>query len=36
MEELNRKGCFKLCNKIITPDIETELIAEYKEKGGQV
>lgn len=36
MEGLNRKGCFKTCNKIITPEIETEVISEYKEMGGQL
>lgn len=36
MEGLNRKGCFKTCNKIITPEIEEEIIAEYKEMGGKL
>ena len=36
MEGLNRKGCFKSCNKIITPDIEEKIIAEYKEMGGRL
>ena len=36
MEGLNRKGCFKPCNKIITPEIEEEIIAEYKEMGGKL
>lgn len=36
MEGLNRKGCFKSCNKIITPEIEEEIIAEYKEMGGKL
>ena len=36
MEDLNRKGCFKSCNKIITPEIEKEVIAEYKEMGGRL
>ena len=34
MEGLNRKGCFKTCNKIITPEIEEKIVVEYKEKGG--
>ncbi len=36
MEGLNRKGCFKSCNKIITPNIEKEIIAEYREMGGKL
>ena len=36
MEGLNRKGCFKSCNKIITPEIEEKIIAEYKEMGGKL
>ena len=36
MEGLNRKGCFKTCNKVITPEIEEKIIAEYKEMGGQL
>ncbi len=36
MEGLNRKGCFKTCNKIITPEIEEAIIAEYKEMGGKL
>lgn len=36
MEGLNRKGCFKSCNKIITPESEEEIIAEYKEMGGKL
>lgn len=36
MEGLNRKGCFKSCNKIITPEIEEEIFAEYKEMGGRL
>ena len=35
MEGLNRKGCFKTCNKIITPEIEEKIIVEYKELGGK-
>lgn len=35
MEDLNRKGCFKNCNKIITPEIEEKIIAEYKKMGGK-
>ena len=35
MEGLNRKGCFKTCNKIITPEIEEKIIVEYKEMGGK-
>lgn len=36
MEGLNRKGCFKTCNKIITPEIEKLIIAEYKDMGGRL
>ncbi len=36
MESLNRKGCFKSCNKIITLEIEEKIIAEYKEMGGKL
>lgn len=36
MEELNRKGCFKSSNKIITPEIEEKIILEYKEMGGKL
>ena len=36
MEGLNRKGCFKTCNKIITSEIEESIIAEYKEMGGKL
>ncbi len=36
MEGLNRKGCFKSCNKIITPEIEEKIIDEYKEMGGKL
>ena len=36
MESLNRKGCFKSCNKLITPQLEAEIIAEYKENGGRL
>ena len=35
MEGLNRKGCFKTCNKIITPEIEEKIVDEYKEMGGK-
>lgn len=35
MEGLNRKGCFKTCNKIITPEIEEKIVVEYKEMGGK-
>ena len=34
MESLNRKGCFKSSNKIITPETEQKIVAEYKEMGG--
>lgn len=36
MEGLNRKGCFKTCNKLITSEMEEEIIAEYKEMGGKL
>ena len=36
MEGLNRKGCFKSCNKIITPEIEEKILAEYKKMGGKL
>ena len=36
MEELNRKGCFKSCNKIITSEIEKDVIKEYVEIGGDL
>lgn len=36
MEGLNRKGCFKTCNKLITSEIEEEVIAEYREMGGKL
>lgn len=36
MELLIRKGCFKECNKIITPEMEEKIIAEYKEMGGKL
>lgn len=35
MEGLNRKGCFKTCNKLITPEIEEKIVVEYKEMGGK-
>lgn len=36
MEGLNRKGCFQTCNKLITPEIEKKIIAEYEEMGGKL
>jgi hypothetical protein len=36
MDDLNRKGCFKSCNKIIAPEIEEKIIVEYKEMGGRI
>ena len=36
MESLNRKGCFKSCNKLITSQLEEEVIAEYTENGGRL
>ena len=36
IEELHRKGCFKSCNKIITPEIEKSIIKEYVEIGGKL
>lgn len=35
MDELYRNGCFKTSNKIITPQIEEEVIREYNELGGK-
>lgn len=36
MESLNRKGCFKSCDKLITSEIEAKIIAEYTENGGKL
>ena len=36
MESLNRKGCFKSCNKLITPQLEAEVLTEYTENGGRL
>ena len=36
MEALYRKGAFKDCNKIISPELEKEIIAKYKEMGGKL
>ena len=36
MESLNRKGCFKTSDKLITPQLEAEVIAEYTENGGRL
>lgn len=35
MGQLERKGCFKYSNKLITPQLEAEVIAEYKKNGGK-
>lgn len=35
MENLERKGCFKYSNKLITPQLEADVIAEYKKNGGK-
>ena len=36
MEALHRKGGFKDCNKIISPEIEEKIIDEYKNMGGKL
>lgn len=36
MESLNRKGCFKSSDKLISPQLEAEIIAEYAENGGRL
>ena len=36
MEALYRKGAFKDCNKIISPEIEEKIINEYKSMGGKL
>lgn len=36
MESLNRKGCFKSCDKVITSELEAKIIAEYTENGGKL
>ena len=36
MEALYRKGAFKDCNKIISPEIEKKIIDEYKNMGGEL
>ncbi|WP_335940359.1 AAA domain-containing protein [Fusobacterium polymorphum] len=36
MEALYRKGGFKNCNKIISPEIEEKIIDEYKNMGGKL
>lgn len=36
IETLNRKGCFKSCNKLITPQLEAKIIDEYIENGGRL
>lgn len=36
MEALYRKGAFKDCNKIISPEIEKKIIDEYKNMGGKL
>lgn len=36
MEALYRKGAFKDCNKIISPEIEEKIIDEYKNMGGKL
>ncbi len=33
MEEMHRNGCFKGCEKLITPDIEAQILKEYQ--GGE-
>ena len=36
MDALHRKGAFKDCNKIISPELEEEIITKYKEIGGKL
>ena len=36
MDALHRKGAFKDCNKIISPELEKEIITKYKEIGGKL
>ena len=36
MDDLHRKGAFKDCNKIISPELEKEIITKYKEIGGKL
>lgn len=36
MDALHRKGAFKDCNKIISPELEKEIISKYKEIGGKL
>ena len=36
MDALHRKGAFKDCNKIISPELEEEIITKYKEMGGKL
>ena len=36
IESLNRKGCFKSCNKLITSQLEAKVIDEYTENGGRL
>jgi len=36
MDALHRKGAFKDCNKIISPELEEKIINEYKSMGGKL
>ena len=36
MDALHIKGAFKDCNKIISPELEKEIITKYKEIGGKL
>ena len=36
MDTLYNKGAFKDCNKIISPELEEEIITKYKEIGGKL
>jgi len=36
MDTLYNKGAFKDCNKIISPELEEEIITKYKEMGGKL
>lgn len=36
MDDLNRKGCFKFSGQIITPELEEDILREYRENGGRV
>lgn len=35
MDDLQRKACFRTCNKLITPELQEVIYKEYKENGGK-